>query len=149
MRSATSACTMTTRREANGGPALSRWRSAGEVTWYGRLATTTNGSIEEAGRLDLQHVGGVDADVAAPAKLAAQRIGQVRVDLDRHDALGDASQPLGQHAQTGADFEDVGRRASRLRRAHDRRGDLLIVQERLRQAFARAEARGRVSRARS
>ena len=41
MRSATSAWTITTRREANGGPTDRRWRSAGEVMWYGRLATTT------------------------------------------------------------------------------------------------------------
>src|SRR2546423_1073554 len=41
MRSATSAWTITTRREANGGPTDRRWRSAGGVMWDGRLAATT------------------------------------------------------------------------------------------------------------
>ena len=142
MRSATSAWTMTTSRAANGGPAAEQvaQRGRGDVvrqvghhderrrrnSWPGRRCSTSP----------------VTTVTLASRQLAAQRIGQLRVDLDRHDAPRHCGQPLGQHAQPGPDLQDVGRRRPGRAARDDRRGHAAVVEERLRQPLARAQPEG-------
>ena len=135
MRSATSACSMTIRRLANGGPTSSRRRIAGDATWYGRLATTTKSCSKNADG-STSRMSAVST-LRGRGGLGAQPVGKRGVDLDGDDLACGVDQALGEHPQAGTNLEDVVARGIQARGAHDRRRDRLIVQKRLGQGFAR------------
>ena len=85
IRSATSRWSMSTKRSGRGS-SPSTWWSTGLVMWYGRLATRSQGALDEVVQGDVEDVA-LDAAEASgsSAKRSAQVGGQPSVDLDGGD----------------------------------------------------------------
>ncbi len=114
-RSATSRWTMSVKRSGRGSSS-SIWWSTGLVTWYGRLATRSQGADTRPS----MGVSRMSPSTRRRARIARESLGQVGmqpfVDLDRGHPGARAQQCRGQDADARADLQDrpVGTRAGGL-----------------------------------